>query len=484
MSAAHIALSRFGYGLRLGERPPADPKAFLLRQIEAFDPSPPILKGRDNTSDRAGEILELLRMERARQKSALTGSAADLEQVDQAAKRAAMSREPESLVNSLPEDLRRASLDGARILRGDIRLKIDMAVESPAPMIERLVHFWSNHFSVTAGKPGTQHQVGNLEFFAIRPHVLGRFSDMVKAAALHPAMLMYLDQFQSIGPNSPIQMRLRRRGLNENLAREIMELHTLGVGGGYDQGDVTEFARALTGWTVAGLARLDRFTQVQPGGAAFANVAHEPGARTILGRTYRAEGAKQALDILDDLAAHPSTARFVATKLARHFAGDTPPQNLVARLEQDFLRTGGDLASLTRTLIAAPECWTADPVKYRQPVEWLISSLRLVGAGGDRRAERPVPGMLRQLGQQPWGAPSPAGYDDIAASWAGPDALFRRVDLAERIARQVAAGDVIGHAETAFPGALSDHTRLWLSRAESDQQALGLLLVSPEMMRR
>ena len=137
-----------------------------------------------------------------------------------------------------------------------------------------------------------------------------------------------------------------------------------------------------------------------------------------------------------------------------------------------------------RIVIAAPECWTADPVKYRQPVEWLISSLRLVGAGGDRRAERPVPGMLRQLGQQPWGAPSPAGYDDIAASWAGPDALFRRVDLAERIARQVAAGDVIGHAETAFPGALSDHMRLWLSRAESDQQALGLLLVSPEMMRR
>jgi uncharacterized protein (DUF1800 family) len=376
-------------------------------------------------------------------------------------------------------------------LRGDIGLRTNLAVASPTPFVERLVHFWSNHFSVTAQKPGTHYQVANHEFAAIRPHVLGRFSDMLKAAALHPAMLLYLDQFQSVGPNSQFMAFRRRRpqagegapqGLNENLAREILELHTLGVDGGYSQTDVTEFARALTGWTIDGLRRGERFTESRANGAAYITIAHEPGARTVLGRSYRDDGAGQALAILDDLAGHPATAKFVATKLARHFAGDTPPPSLVARLEQDFAATGGDLASLARTLIEAPEVWSAQPLKFRQPFEWLVSALRL--SGGAELDARRLSGALDQLGQLPWRAPSPAGYDDLEGSWAGPDALYRRVELAERIARNSVTEDIMARAEAAFPGALSDHTRTWLSRAETGQQALGLLLVAPEMMRR
>jgi uncharacterized protein (DUF1800 family) len=313
---------------------------------------------------------------------------------------------------------------------------------------------------------------------------------MLKAAVLHPAMLIYLDQFQSIGPNAPFaQRRARRggdqqrpRGLNENLAREVLELHTLGVDGGYSQTDVTELARALTGWTVPGIGRVGRFAEDQPSGAAFVAQVHEPGARQVLGRSYPAGEAKQALAILDDLAAHTATARHIATKFARHFAGDTPPPALVARLEADFLTSGGDLASLTRTLIEAPEAWTPGPVKFRTPFEWLVAALRLTGTA--TLPPQRIVGALTELGQVPWRAPSPAGYDDLAASWAGPDALIRRVELAERIARNAPQDGVIARAEAAFPGALGEATLTQLKRAESGQQALALLLVSPEMMRR
>ncbi|MEM8726523.1 MAG: DUF1800 family protein, partial [Pseudomonadota bacterium] len=260
------------------------------------------------------------------------------------------------------------------------------------------------------------------------------------------------------------------------------ELHTLGVGGGYSQADVTEFARALTGWTIPGLARIGRYSEPQATGAVFVSLAHEPGTRKVMGKSYRDSGPGQAIGILDDLISHPSTARFVATKLARHFAGDEPPATLIDALEADFRRTGGDLASLTRTLIEAPEVWIEEPVKFRQPFEWLVAVLRLTAVDGlsARRTSR----LLRELGQMPWRAPSPAGYDDLAGSWAGPDALFRRVELAERIARNAPSDNLIARAQTAFPGTLSDHTTLWLSRAESGAQGLGLLLVAPEMMRR
>ena len=489
MSAASIAINRFGYGFSAKSGAPDNPRRFLLRQLDAFDPAPAAIAGRLGTRAKTGEMIELLR--RLRQDTRAMAA------MEQAGTPAAMAEEMTrqearaAALDGFPPEYREKLIEARRMLTDDIAARVNLAVASPTPMAERLVHFWSNHFSVAVGKPGTQFEAGPHEFTAIRPHVLGRFSDMLKAAVLHPGMLIYLDQFQSIGPNAPfIQRRERRgggdpqrpRGLNENLAREVLELHTLGVGGGYSQEDVTELARALTGWTVPGIGRVGRFAQNQSTGAAFVALVHEPGARRVLGRSYPAEGAKQALAILDDLAAHPATARHIATKFARHFAGDTPPPALVARLEADFLKTSGDLASLTRTLIDAPEAWVAGPVKFRTPFEWLVASLRLTGA--EALPAQRIVGALTQLGQAPWTAPSPAGFDDIAASWAGPDALVRRVEMAERLARDVPQDGVIARAEAAFPGALGKPTLTQLQRAESGQQALALLLVSPEMMRR
>lgn len=486
MSRPSIALSRFGYGLSAKDSPPADPRRYLLGQLGAYDPAPPAIAGRMRSRGETGAMVELVRSLRQDRRAAMADTEAAM------SAQSVMSEDPRAAaLEGLPPEYRSKLAEARQVLVADIAARTQLAVSSPTPMIERLVHFWSNHFSVSVGKVGTQFEVGPHEFTAIRPHVLGRFSDMLKAAVLHPAMLLYLDQFQSIGPNATFaQRRARRggdqperpRGLNENLAREVLELHTLGVDGGYTQSDVTELARALTGWTVPGIGRVGRFAEDQPSGAAFVALVHEPGARRVLGRAYPAGEAGQAMAILSDLAAHPATARHIATKLARHFAGDTPPPALVARLEADFLKTGGDLASLTATLIDAPEVWTPEPVKFRTPFEWLIGALRLTGVG--KLPPQRIVGALNELGQLPWRAPSPAGYDDLAASWAGPDALVRRVEMAERIAGNVPADDVLARAEAAFPGALGDTTRTQLQRAESGSQALALLLVSPEMMRR
>jgi uncharacterized protein (DUF1800 family) len=359
------------------------------------------------------------------------------------------------------------------------------ALHTSAPFVERLVHFWSNHFAVSVDKLLVVGLAGGFEADAIRPHVLGRFEDLLLAVVRHPAMLLYLDQAQSIGPGSPAALRAqerqqRARGLNENLAREILELHTLGVRSGYSQDDVTEFARALTGWTLPG----DDFVD---GGAAtfrFVRALHEPGARTVLGRGYAESGEQQARAILHDLVTAPATARHIARKLARHFVADDPPPALVERLANTFSRSGGDLPSVYRELVASPEAWQPASAKFKSPWEWAISSFRALG-----RSEMPAmqaTNLMAQLGQPVWRPGSPAGYDDMAGTWAAPDALIRRVEVAQRIAAQ--AGDAIDAralAPRVLPGgALGEATAAAIHRAESSGTALALLLVSPEFLRR
>lgn len=500
MTPASIALNRFGFGpATAGEaaRALADPQGYLRRQMDAFDPAPRAIA--DRLAARRSTTAEIVALTRRLRQDARSialagpdgaGGGAMAEGMTAMAGAAAREDARAAALAALPRRDRDKVLAARTTLRDDIALRVDLAVNSPAPLIERLVHFWANHFSVAVGKPGTDLEVGRHEFTAIRPHVLGRFGDMLEAAVLHAAMLLYLDQHLSVGPNAPLVRPRGRpvsdkagaRGLNENLAREVLELHTLGVNGGYTQTDVTEFARALTGWTVRGMGRVGRLAEGRTDGACFVALAHEPGARLVLGRSYPESGKDQARAILRDLASHPATARHIATKLARHFAGDTPPPALVARLEADFLATGGDLASLTRVLIAAPEAWAPGPVKFRAPFEWLVTALRITGAAPPPRQR--IVTALTQLGQAPWRAPSPAGYDDVAPTWAGPDALVRRVDVAELIARDAPADDIPGRAEAAFPGALRETTRAQLARAETGQQALALLLVSPEMLRR
>jgi uncharacterized protein (DUF1800 family) len=400
---------------------------------------------------------------------------------------------------SPPDPFRAARRDTAQDMRAAyasaVAVRTASVLTTPTPFAERLVHFWANHFAVSTDKLPLVGLAGTFEFEAIRPHVLGRFEDMLLAVERHPAMLLYLDQAVSIGPNSAFGLRAAQRaqrngggrtpGLNENLAREVMELHTLGVRSGYSQADVTEFARALTGWTVAGLGRGGGGGGAPgtPGQFAFLPARHEPGTRTVMGQRYDQEGEAQARAILRALAGSEATAGHVCTKLARHFAGDEPPPALVARLRATWLRSGGDLPAVYRALVAAPEVWTPRPAKFRTPWEWSVASMRALGTRQVQGAQ--MVGLLNQLGQPVWKPGQPIGYDDVAASWAGPDAIMRRVEAAERFAaRAVQTTDARALARALFADALTPATAQAITRAESPGQALALLLVSPEMMRR
>jgi uncharacterized protein (DUF1800 family) len=278
----------------------------------------------------------------------------------------------------------------------------------------------------------------------------------------------------------------KQRGLNENLAREILELHTLGVRSGYSQADVTEFARALTGWTVSGIARGPRARFVGGSGDGsfqFADALHEPGDRTMMGKRYAQRGQAQARAILSDLAVNSATARHISTKLARHFAGDDPPQPMIDRLTHAYLASGGDLPTVYRAVIVSPEAWSATPIKFKTPWEWSISALRAIGK---RELDPPIAAaMLKQLGQPTWQPGSPAGWEDTAANWAAPEALMLRVEAAQRLAdRAGSAVDPRALAEKVVGGTLGNATRAAIARAESPQEGLALLLVSPEFMRR
>ncbi|MFM5918250.1 MAG: DUF1800 family protein [Novosphingobium sp.] len=469
MADSARAVNRFGLGAALGETIPTDTKGWLKAQIDTFDPRPPAIASA-LPSSKLIEMLRDSREERKEIKAEAKQSGVDPKQMRQEAKAAGMP--------APYADLRGAYVDA-------VGARTNVALATQTPFAERLVHFWSNHFAVSVDKIVTVGLAGAFEFEAIRPHVMGKFSDLLSAVERHPAMLLYLDQAQSVGPNSPLGARAaqrgKERGLNENLAREIMELHTLGVRSGYSQADVTEFARALTGWTVGGLAKQPILQGPGPK-FWFAAPIHEGGARTIMGKKYAQSGEGQAQAVLSDLAVHPATARHIATKLARHFAADDPPPALVARLEQVFLQSQGDLPTVYRALIDSPETWDGAP-KFRTPWEWTIAALRATGVKAV--PAKSAVGGFQQLGQPIWKPGSPAGYDDIAASWAGPDALYRRVEMAQRIAERTAPSvDARKLAPALFPGSLSETTSTALSRAESGPQALALLLASPEMMRR
>jgi uncharacterized protein (DUF1800 family) len=457
MTPASIALNRFGLGARPDEPLPADAKAWLLSQFDRYEPLPPPWQAQPRT---------MALVQRLRDEQRSVRQAADTEK--QAARQA----------------YRRAARDD---YLGAVGARTLAALSAPAPFVERLVHFWANHFAVSIDKVAVVGLAGALEADAIRPHVLGRFEDMLLEVTRHPAMLLFLDQAGSIGPDSPAAQRIaerqpaKRRGLNENLAREILELHTLGVRTGYTQGDVTEFARALTGWTLPGLQGLEG--AAEEGAFAYRPALHEPGPRTLLGRSYSQSGEQQARAILHDLAVAPATAHHLATKLARHFVADDPPPALVQRLASAFERSGGDLPTVYRELVQAPEAWAAAPAKFKSPWDWGVSGLRAIGT-------REVPPMqavnlMNQLGQPVWRPGSPAGWDDVAAAWAAPDALVRRVEVAQRIAAR--AGDAVDARTLGpriLPGSLGEATATAVARSESPAGALALLLVSPDFLRR
>lgn len=360
------------------------------------------------------------------------------------------------------------------------------ALESPAQLQERLVEFWFNHFNVFAGKSAVSVYVGSYEREAIRPHILGRFRDLLGATARHPAMLIYLDNHLSVAPGfQPRRSNSRSQGLNENYARELMELHTLGVDGGYTQTDVTELARMLTGWTLdlRGLGHARELFTFDPR-------RHDAGEKHWLGRRFAPGGPRsgqqegeQALDIL---ARHPATARHLSHQLAQTFVADEPPAALVERLAQVFLRTDGDLRQWTEALIQAPEFWSAAhwQAKYRTPYQYLLASLRAVNAQVDEPAAL-LP-ALSGAGQPLYGWQTPDGYKTTAAAWRGPEALTQRVQFAStlaegRLGRRWNADTRPASLLATLGPSLQPSTRAAL-QGETPAAQAALLLASPDFM--
>ena len=366
-----------------------------------------------------------------------------------------------------------------KTFRNEALARIQRATIAECGFTERLVTFWSNHFCISANKGEPARMwAGSFEREAIRPHVLGHFADMLKAVEQHPAMLFFLDNQQSIGPDSKAGQN-RKRGLNENLAREIMELHSLGVGSGYSQTDVTSLASIITGWTFAG--REGRIGA--PGSFVFNANAHQPGPQTLLGKVYDDTGVTQGETALADIARQPATAKFIAAKFARAFVADEPPPALVARLETSFRKTDGDLKALAQALIESPEAWTTPLSKMRTPYEYLIAAGRLLGRIPDE-PNRYI-GSLNVLGQPLWTPAGPNGFADTNAAWAAPEGMKLRLDIAAQISARVADSlDPRELLDVMAGAAASTETRQTVARAETKQQALALLLMSPEFQRR
>jgi uncharacterized protein (DUF1800 family) len=373
--------------------------------------------------------------------------------------------------------------------------KLVRAIYSERQLDEVLVDFWMNHFNVFAGKGPVRFMVESYEAEVIRPHAWGRFEDLLRATAESPAMLFYLDNWLSASSHGrPLRAQGRRRGLNENYARELMELHTIGVDGGYTQKDVTEVARCFTGWTITPPRGEDPRFVFRPG-------LHEPGDRLVLGRRIRSGGKEEGEEVLRLLARHPSTARFISYKLARRFVADDPPPVLLERAAAIFLDTGGDIRQVVRTIVTSPEFFAADArgVKVKTPLEFVASAAR--AAGAEVTDARVLARRLAQMGMPLYLQQPPTGYKDTADAWVSTSGLLARLN----VALDLAAGVLPGVSRSRFlstpgahdgalvdalawrllPAGLSPSTRRTLEAERAEPARLaGLLLGSPEFQRR
>jgi uncharacterized protein (DUF1800 family) len=470
---AAFALYRFGLGPRAGSIAgiASDPRGALLAELDGAG------AGRIGnadllTSGTAARVAFAFQQaqraarqaERAAQQAAAPSAGASPPQMnDQSAPPPAPMRNPGP---GVPQ----------QIYLAEAKARIQAALGAEIGFLERLVWFWSNHFCVSADKGNVRQICGAYEREVIRANVLGRFSDMLLAAESHPAMLIYLDNARSIGPDSIAGLR-QKRGLNENLAREILELHTLGVRTVYTQEDVTRFANVITGWTFVPF----RQDPVRGGEFEFNPRMHQPGAQTVIGRSYPDAGMQQGRDLLAALARHPATAKHVAAKLARHFVADEPPPTLVEQLAKRFLATQGDLKEVTKALVAAPEAWEAPRAKLRRPGEWVVGMLRAAGITPPDIG--PVMQAHNLLGEPLWRPSAPKGFADESAPWL--DGLAQRLDIANQFARRLGAeADPREVFEQALAPVASSETRQAVLRAESRPQALALLFMAPEFQRR
>ena len=474
-----IAANRFGLGARPGELAAigGSGRDWLRAQLDG--PAPEIAAdGLQSSASILAQVYDLRRIIRAARASGSAGSSGSAGGNDTA--RAGNSAAAIGAFRKLPQLVRPIYLTeaGARFRE---------SVTTNRPFVERLTHFWANHFAVSADKSVVPALAGSYEREAIRPYVLGNFNEMLLATTRHPAMLLYLDNQMSMGAGSRAARNIARRnparktGLNENLARETMELHTVGVDGGYTQTDVTVFSEVLTGWSIAGPD--GRRTGAQPGTFMFRAAMHQPGPKVVLGKRYPDTGYDQGVAVLRDLASRPATARFIATKLARHFIADDPPAPAVERVATAFSQSGGDLPTVYRALIDSPEAWERPAAKYKTPSDFIASSFR--GLQLPVTADKAPIGLLQLLGQRIWAPGSPAGWPDRSEDWDGASELLQRVEWADAVGQRVGSRrNAMELAPQMLGGVLTAGTREAIAHAESAAQAIVLLLAAPEFMRR
>lgn len=440
------------------------------------------------TADIRGALKEALRKESALLESnGLQSTSANLATLHQfQAERRQHAKDP---VNgqSVTGKMNRTKSPIQTIYVAEIDARLTRFRKVETGLLERLTLFWANHFTISARKMRVRAMAGSYEREAIRPNVTGRFAELLRAVISHPAMLVYLDNDRSVGPNSRLGRR-RDRGLNENLARELLELHTVGIDSGYSQRDVVETAKILTGWSLQGAQpkkgrpSLSIQAENEPFTFTYFENRHEPGAKSVLGERYEEAGQDEAIMLLDALASHPATARHIATKLARYFVADDPPAELVDALESSFNDGDGDLLKVYDTLLDHPLAWSVESKKLRTPQEWLAAALRAF------EADMPAQFANRSLvvmGHPFWSPPSPKGYEDRAEAWLGGAMISARLDWAAAFtSRYATAGEPLALAEHVLGTQLTDETALAMRRAATRKQAFEIMLLAPEMMRR
>jgi uncharacterized protein (DUF1800 family) len=488
---AVIAANRFGLGARPGELKAiaGDPRGWLKSQLTPENALPAPLAALPSTTDDAGAFRRWIQEAGLEGSVEAYGKAGSLKPAADGSMADGMAGARAGTPASRPGFSVEQSFIAFFGPRYDAALaaRFQVAVASERPFFERMTHFWGNHFTVSAAKPATQAMPPSFERDVARRHAMGRFEDMLLASCKHPGMLVYLDNYTSVGPNSvvvrnpmlvPAGLRAVLKGLNENLAREILELHTLGVHGGYTQADVTTLAKIITGWSL----------RQRPGANGdlfqFVAAAHEPGTQVLLDQTFRQDDVMQGVAALKMLAAHPSTARFLATKLTRHFVADDPPPEAVGAIAKVYLDTDGDLAAICSALVDLPQAWDPTPRKMKPPEQYLISASRALG--GLPLTGRQLSAVLGRMGQRPYYAQGPNGWPDTEGEWVGPDPVWKRLEWATAMAKGAATAqiDPVAIAASALGETVTQPTLQAIRRAESPSQGLAILLVSPEFQRR
>ena len=453
ISRATVAAVRFGYGFHPDQAPPND-AAGLLAELAAPGENEPKISGL-SAEARAKLFRQFIDIRKARKTD-----------------------------KSLTPDLKKAAAAIRKQFIADAAARIRAPIVSERGFFERLAWFWADHFTVNGKNNRGKLLAARFEAEAIRPHITGSFADMLRAASTHPAMISFLDQFQSVGPESP-QGKRRGKGLNENLAREIIELHTLGVGASYSQTDVRQFAELLTG-----LSLNQRRAE-----ANFKPQMAEPGAETVLGKSYGDDGPAELADIhqaLDDLARHPETGFHIARKLAVHFIADDPSQALVNHLADAFNRSGGRLMRVYEALLEHPEAWTEPGAKVKQPFDYIVSSVRAAGLTEKEmkpllrpRGDRSMRLALSSLNQPVYEAPGPDGWPEEAPRWITAQGLAARLTWATTLGRQIERRvDPRTFLATALGERASTETTFAATRAAERWEGIALVLASPEFNRR